>query len=460
MRPRDQYAEPYRIRMVEAIRLPDRAERATALREAGYNVFNLRSDDVYVDLLTDSGTGAMSDRQWGALMTGDEAYAGSRSFYELEASVRDITGYRHLVPTHQGRGAENILMTALVNEGDQVLGNMHFDTTEGHIHLRKAHAINLLADDGYRPDLEAPFKGDIDLAKLEVALAAGKGKVPFVLITVTCNNNGGQPVSMANIRAAAALCRHHRVPMFFDAARFAENAYFIREREVGYGGRSVADIAREMFSYGDGCTMSCKKDGLVNIGGFLAVNDERLYQTAVQWGITYEGFKTYGGMAGRDLAALAVGLREVVDPAYLEERLGQVAYLAGELEARGVPTVRPAGGHGVYVDARALLPHIPQAAFPGQRLVVELYLEGGVRAVELGTSAFAHRDPATGEMIYPKLELVRLAIPRRTYTDRHMDVVARAFEGVVARKQSLTGLKMVYEAPALRHFTARFESLA
>lgn len=467
MRPRDAYAEPYRIKMVEPIHLPQPEERRRLLREAGYNVFNLRSEDVYIDLLTDSGTSAMSDRQWAALMTGDEAYAGSRSFLELEAAVRDVMGYRFVVPTHQGRAAENILMTALVKEGDLVLGNAHFDTTEGHILLRKARPVNLLAEEGYDPAAEAPFKGNIDLVKLEAALkehagsergdTAAAGKVPFVLMTVTCNNNGGQPVSMANIRATSALCRRFGVPLYFDAARFAENAYFIREREMGYSGRSVADISREMFSYGDGCTMSAKKDGLVNIGGFLALNDEQLYQTAVQWEIVYEGFRTYGGMAGRDLAALAVGLREVLDHDYLENRLGQTAYLAEGLRAAGVPTVRPAGGHGVYVDAKVLLRHIPQPEFPGQRLVAELYLEGGVRAVELGTAAFAHRDPETGAMVYPRMELVRLAIPRRVYTDRHMDFVVRTFKRIVARKESLTGLSMVYEAPVLRHFTARYE---
>ncbi len=430
------------------------------MREAGYNVFNLRSEDVYIDLLTDSGTSAMSDRQWAALMTGDEAYAGSRSFFELESAVRDVMGYRFVVPTHQGRAAENILMTALVKEGDMVLGNAHFDTTEGHIMLRKATPVNLLTEEGYDPAAEAPFKGDIDLVKLEAALKEYGGRVPFVLLTVTCNNNGGQPVSMANIRATSELCRRYGVPLYFDAARFAENAYFIREREPGYGGRSVADISREMFSYGEGCTMSAKKDGLVNIGGFLAMNDEGFYQTAVQWEIVYEGFRTYGGMAGRDLAALAVGLREVEDLDYLENRVGQAAYLAQGLWAAGVPTVRPAGGHGVYVDAKAFLPHIPQPQFPGQRLVVELYLEGAVRAVELGTAAFAHRDPETGEMVYPRMELVRLAIPRRVYTDRHMDFVVHTFERIAARKASLTGLKMVYEAPVLRHFTARYEDLS
>ncbi len=460
VRPRDTYAEPFRIKMVEPIRLPAPEERRRRMREAGYNVFNLRSEDVYIDLLTDSGTSAMSDRQWAALMTGDEAYAGSRSFFELESAVRDVMGYRFVVPTHQGRAAENILMTALVKEGDMVLGNAHFDTTEGHIMLRKATPVNLLTEEGYDPAAEAPFKGDIDLVKLEAALKEYGGRVPFVLLTVTCNNNGGQPVSMANIRATSELCRRYGVPLYFDAARFAENAYFIREREPGYGGRSVADISREMFSYGEGCTMSAKKDGLVNIGGFLAMNDEGFYQTAVQWEIVYEGFRTYGGMAGRDLAALAVGLREVEDLDYLENRVGQAAYLAQGLWAAGVPTVRPAGGHGVYVDAKAFLPHIPQPQFPGQRLVVELYLEGAVRAVELGTAAFAHRDPETGEMVYPRMELVRLAIPRRVYTDRHMDFVVHTFERIAARKASLTGLKMVYEAPVLRHFTARYEDLS
>lgn len=451
-------AEPFKIKMIEPIRLLPPAERRAAIEAAGYNIFSLPAEAVYIDLLTDSGTAAMSDRQWSALMAGDESYAGSRSYYRLQESVASIFGYPHVAPTHQGRAAEHILMTMLVKPGDRVLGNMHFDTTLGHILLKGAEPVNLVTAQGLDPQIEAPFKGDFDLAQLETELdkhSAGAHHVPLVLITVTCNNNGGQPVSMANIRAVSALARKHGVPVFFDAARFAENCYFIREREPGYADRSITAIAREMFSYGDGCTMSAKKDGLVNIGGFLAFQSEDMYRQAVEWQIPFEGFATYGGLAGRDLAALAQGLTEVVEPDYLAYRIGQVGYLAGLLDEAGVPRVRPTGGHGVYIDAGAVLPDMPRERFPGQAVTVALYEAGGVRGVELGSLAFAHVDPVSGETVYPARELVRLAVPRRVYTDRHMEHVAATCAAMWQARESLPGYVIEYEAPVLRHFTAR-----
>ncbi len=459
MKQRDQYAEPFRIKMVESIHLIGQKEREKKISEAGFNVFSLDASDVYIDLLTDSGMSAMSDRQWSALMEGDESYAGSRSYGRLRDAVEEIFGYPHVVPTHQGRAAENILMSMLVEEGDRVLGNMHFDTTEGHILMRKAEAVNLVTEEGYRIASDDPFKGNIDLDRLEEELQANSDRVPFVLMTVTCNNNGGQPVSMENIRGASELARKYDVPFLFDAARFAENAYFIREREPGYSDRDVRDIAREMFRFGDGCTMSGKKDGLVNIGGFLAFADEQHFQEAIQWQIPFEGFITYGGMAGRDLEALARGIVESTEKSYLEDRLGQVRYLADALSRAGIPVILPPGGHGVFINALEFFPHIPQEEFPAQSLVVELYLEGGVRAVELGTGAFAHTDPETGEVRYPRLELVRLAIPRRVYTDRHMDRVADAVIEVHRRRDQVRGLEIIHEVPVLRHFTARFARL-
>lgn len=459
-RERDQYAEPYRIKMVERIRQTTRAERERLIREAGYNVFSLPSEAVYIDLLTDSGTSAMSDSQWAGIMTGDEAYAGSKNYAHLKESIKDIMGFDYVLPTHQGRGAEHVLMAALVKPGDRVLGNMHFDTTEGHILLRGAQPVNCLADSGYRVSEEAPFKGNFDLGKLEDEIKKAPDKVPFILITVTCNNNGGQPVSMANIRGVREVANKYGIRVFFDAARFAENTWFIKQLEPGYQDRSVQEIAREMFSYGDGCTMSAKKDALVNIGGFLAFRDEEIYRKAIEWQIPFEGFVTYGGLAGRDLEAMARGLREVMDEDYLEDRIGQVRLLGDLLTKSGVPIVRPTGGHGVYIDAQAFFPHLPRAEFPAQTLVVEMYLEGGVRGVELGGCAFGHIDPATGEDVWPELELVRLAIPRRVYTDRHMAYVAKTLEAVKARASTVRGLRLVYQAPVLRHFTAKFERLS
>jgi len=460
MRPRSEYAEPYRIKVVEPIELTTREEREKIIKEAGYNVFNIPSDKVYIDLLTDSGTSAMSNHQWAGLMLGDEAYAGGRNFYHLRDTVREITGFEHVLPTHQGRAAENILTTMLVKPGQRVLGNMHFDTTEGHIRLKGGEPVNLVIKEGLKTATRHPFKGNIDIGRLiEEIETYGKERISYINITVTCNSNGGQPVSMENIREVRRIAKEHSIPVFLDAARFAENAYFIREREEGYGNKSIAEIAREMFSYADGFTMSAKKDGLVNIGGIFATRDEGLYKKACQWGIVYEGFLTYGGLAGRDLEAMAQGLKEVLNEDYLESRIGQVAYLGESLLEHGIPIIEPVGGHGVYLDAKRFLPDIPQSAFPAQALVVELYVEAGIRAVELGTAAFGRRDEETGEMIYPALELVRLAIPRRVYTDRHMDMVVRALRNIRERRDEIRGLKLIYEAPVLRHFTAEFERL-
>jgi tryptophanase len=460
MRPRSEYAEPYRIKVVEPIELTTREEREKIIKEAGYNVFNIPSDKVYIDLLTDSGTSAMSNHQWAGLMLGDEAYAGGRNFYHLRDTVREITGFEHVLPTHQGRAAENILTTMLVKPGQRVLGNMHFDTTEGHIRLKGGEPVNLVIKEGLKTATRHPFKGNIDIGRLiEEIETYGKERISYINITVTCNSNGGQPVSMENIREVRRIAKEHSIPVFLDAARFAENAYFIREREEGYGNKSIAEIAREMFSYADGFTMSAKKDGLVNIGGIFATRDEELYKKACQWGIVYEGFLTYGGLAGRDLEAMAQGLKEVLNEDYLESRIGQVAYLGESLLEHGIPIIEPVGGHGVYLDAKRFLPDIPQSTFPAQALVVELYVEAGIRAVELGTAAFGRRDEETGEMIYPALELVRLAIPRRVYTDRHMDMVVRALRNIRERRDEIRGLKLIYEAPVLRHFTAEFERL-
>lgn len=460
MRPRSEYAEPYRIKVVEPIELTTREEREKIIKEAGYNVFNIPSDKVYIDLLTDSGTSAMSNHQWAGLMLGDEAYAGGRNFYHLRDTVREITGFEHVLPTHQGRAAENILTTMLVKPGQRVLGNMHFDTTEGHIRLKGGEPVNLVIKEGLKTAMRHPFKGNIDIGRLiEEIETYSKEGISCINITVTCNSNGGQPVAMENIREVRRIAKEHSIPVFLDAARFAENAYFIREREEGYGNKSIAEIAREMFSYADGFTMSAKKDGLVNIGGIFATRDEGLYKKACQWGIVYEGFLTYGGLAGRDLEAMAQGLKEVLNEDYLESRIGQVAYLGESLLEHGIPIIEPVGGHGVYLDAKRFLPDIPQSTFPAQALVVELYVEAGIRAVELGTAAFGRRDEETGEMIYPALELVRLAVPRRVYTDRHMDMVVRALRNIRERRDEIRGLKLICEAPVLRHFTAEFERL-
>lgn len=456
----DYLAEPYRIKMVEPIRIPDREERLKLIKEAGYNMFFLPSDDVYIDLLTDSGTSAMSQEQWSAMMLGDEAYAGSRSFFRLKEVVEQITGYPYVLPTHQGRAAENNVMDLLVKKGMVIPGNMHFDTTRAHIQLRGGKPLDLIIAEGLDPVNRALFKGNIDLDKLEKALIQhGREKIPFVLMTITCNNNGGQPVSLANIKAAGALAHQYGVPLFFDVARFAENCYFIHRREKDCAEKSIKAIAREIFAEGDGLMMSSKKDGLVNMGGLLAFKDHELYERACQFSIINEGFPTYGGMAGRDLEALARGLEDVLELPYLEFRIGQVAYLAELLLAGGVPIVEPPGGHAVYIDARRFLPHIPQEQFPAQVISVELYIEGGIRTLELGSIAFAEKDQDSGEFKYPELDLLRLAIPRRVYTNSHMQYVARHVIDIYKKRDRLKGLNMVYQPSIARHFTCRLEPL-
>ncbi len=459
MRSRDSYAEPYRIKMIEPIRQKDRQAREKLIKDAHYNLFNLKAENVYIDLLTDSGTSAMSANQWAGMMIGDESYAGCDNYFNLRDAIKDIFGYNYVVPTHQGRAAENILMCMFVGEKQNVLGNMHFDTTEGHIRLRQANPVNMVISEGLDPELNHPFKGNIDLERLEKALREhGPEQAPLIIMTVTCNSNGGQPVSMENMREVSALAKKYNRPLIIDAARYAENCYFIKQRESGYANKSIKDIAREMFSYADGCTMSSKKDALVNIGGFLALKaNEEWYENAVQIQICYEGFRTYGGLAGRDLEALARGLYEGIEEDYLEDRIGQVYYLGNKLQEMEIPIMKPIGGHGVFVDAARFLPHITQAKFPAQALAVELYREAGVRSIELGTSTFGYTNPETGEEIYPPQELVRLAIPRRAYTDRHMDMVSGAFGKIAERKNSIKGLNIVYQAKILRHFTARYE---
>lgn len=448
--------EPYRIKVVEPVRRTSREEREALIRAAGYNPFLLRSDDVFIDLLTDSGTGAMSHHQWAAAMEGDEAYAGSRSFYALQASVEEVLSFPYVIPTHQGRAAEHVLFSALLKPGHVVPNNMHFDTTKAHVQHRGAVPVDLLKPEGYQPELIHPFKGDLDTDALTELLETQGDNVPLVMVTVTCNSGGGQPVSLENLRAVRAVCDRYGKPLFLDAARFAENAFFIQQRERP--DLSVPEIVRAMMQLADGITMSAKKDALVNIGGLVALRDPELYQACCNMAILFEGFPTYGGLAGRDLAAMARGLREVVDGQYLAHRIGQVSYLADRLRAAGVPIVEPAGGHAVYIDARRFLPHLPQDEFPGWALSLELYLEGGVRTVEIGT-VLSGRNPATGRHDYAKLELVRLALPRRTYTQSHLDWVAETVAAVYARRAEVKGVRFTYEPPVLRHFTARFEPL-
>ncbi len=445
-------AEPYKIKAVEFIKKTTREYRESRIREIGYNVFYLTSDDIFIDLLTDSGVGSMSDNQWAGIMVGDETYAGSRNFTHLKEAIKDIMGFPYVVPTHQGRGAENILDKVLITEGDVIPGNKHFDTTKAHIEDKNGIAVDCTIDEAYEPAIVHPFKGNIDLKKLEAAIQEyGTERIPYVLVTITCNSGGGQPVSMENIRQVHALSKEYDLTVWFDAARYAENAWFIKQREKGYEDKTIREIVTEMMSYADGLNMSAKKDAIVNIGGFIAMRDEALYQKCATLGVLFEGFPTYGGLAGRDLEAMARGLYEGVRLDYLTARISQVHYLGDRLNEVGIPIINPIGGHAVYVDGKAFLPHIPQTQFPAQTLTVELYLESGVRGVEIGT-ILDGRDPLTGEERLPKLDLMRLTIPRRVYTNNHMDVVVEGMEAIKDRKDDITGLKFDYEPPVLRHF--------
>ena len=453
--------EPFRIKSVEPIKFTTRDQRTEALAAAGYNVFRLHAEDVLIDLLTDSGTGAMSAQQWGAIMQGDESYAGSRSFYRFRDAVRELTGYEHIVPTHQGRAAERILFHTQVRAGQVVPNNNHFDTTRANIEAEGAEARDLVIAEGRVPSALHPFKGNIDLAALERLLEEdrddGGRLVPLVMVTVTNNSGGGQPVSLDNLRGVRALCDRYRKPFFLDACRFAENAYFVKLREPGHASRSPAEIAREMFRLADGCTMSAKKDGLANIGGFLAMNDGAWADAARNLLILTEGFPTYGGLAGYDLEAVARGLEEVVEEPYLRYRIRSTAYLADKLTSGGVPIIQPAGGHAIYIDARALLPQIPPLQYPGIALANALYVEGGVRGVEIGTVMFGRRPD--GREVPPDMDLVRLAIPRRVYTQSHIDYVAEVVLAVAAERTALHGYRIVSAPPVLRHFTATFQEL-
>ncbi len=447
--------EPFRVKTVEHIKFTTRADREKALKDAGYNLFLLHAVDVLIDLLTDSGTGAMSARQWGMMMVGDESYAGSRSFYRLESVIKEITGFKHVIPTHQGRAAERILFSTAVKVGEVVPNNTHFDTTRANIEYAHAEARDLVIPEGRQPGLIYPFKGNMDLEALRHTIdEVGPDRIPMVMLTITNNSGGGQPVSMANIRAVSEIAHEHGIPFIIDACRFAENSWFIKIREEGYTDKTPLEIAQETFSYADGCTMSAKKDGLANIGGFLALNDDDLAQQCRNLLILTEGFPTYGGLAGYSMEAVAQGLREVLEEDYLRYRIRSTAYLADALTAAGVPIVQPAGGHAVYIDAKAMLPHIPPAQYPAQALAVELYVEGGVRAVEIGSLMFG-RLAEDGTEQPAMLELVRLTIPRRVYTQSHIDYVIEVITRVNARKDAIRGLQIVSQAPFLRHFTAQ-----
>lgn len=444
--------------MVEPIRKSTREERIQWVKDAKFNLFNLRSEHVFVDLLTDSGTGAMSDRQWSEMMLGDESYAGASSYYKLKDAIFNITGFEYFLPTHQGRAAENVLFSAMIKAGDFIPGNSHFDTTKGHIEYRHATAVDCTIDEAFDTTVMHPFKGNVNLGKLEEVLQMYPvEKIPMIIITVTCNSSGGQPVSMQNLKEVSALAKKYKVPVVFDSARFAENAYFIKMREPGYDKKSIREIVKEMFSYADAMTMSSKKDAIVNMGGFIAMNDKELWRKSSVFNIMFEGFVTYGGMSGRDMNALAQGLYEGTEFDYLDTRIKQVAYLGSRLKEFGVPLQEPFGGHAIFVDAKKFLGHIPKEQFQAQTLAVELYIEGGVRGVEIG-AILADRDPNTRENRYPALELLRLAIPRRTYTNNHMEYVAVALANVFERRNEISkGFKISYEAPIMRHFTVELE---
>ncbi|MDR0206564.1 MAG: tryptophanase [Bacteroidales bacterium] len=453
------FAESWKIKMVESIRKSTRNEREKWIKEAHYNVFQLESQKIYIDLLTDSGTGAMSDRQWSAMMLGDESYAGATSFYKMKDTISAITGFRYVIPTHQGRAAENVLFSCLIKEGDIVPGNSHFDTTKGHIESRKALAVDCTIAEARDTQLEISFKGNMDIKLLEDCLLASSEKIPFVLVTITNNTCGGQPVSMQNMKEIYAVAKKYNKLVLFDSARFAENAYFIKTREKGYEHKTIKEICLEMFSYSDGMTMSAKKDAQVNMGGFIATNLEDWYEQAKVKCIIYEGYITYGGLSGRDMNAIAVGLEENTDFENLETRIKQVEYLAQKLDEYGIPYQRPAGGHAIFVDAQKVLTEVPKEEFPAQTLTIELYLEAGVRGCEIGY-LLADRDPFTRENRFGGMEFLRLAIPRRTYTNNHMDVVAAALKNVFDRRKSIIrGVQIVWEAPIMRHFTVKLEKL-
>ena len=449
---------PYKIKVIEKINLIPREERQKRIREAGYNLFFLQSRDIYIDLLTDSGTGAMSDNQWAGIMLGDESYAGSINFKHLADAVKIITGFKYVLPTHQGRGAEHVLDEILIKPGQVVIGNMHFDTTRAHIRNMKGRAIDCAIEEAYQPDVEHPFKGNIDISKLEELINKDPKNIAYVLITATCNSGGGQPVSLENIRQVHKITKKNNILLFMDAARYAENAFFIKEREVKYKEKSIQEIVKDMMSYMDGCTMSAKKDAIANIGGFIALNDENLYKKLAHKIVLFEGFITYGGMSGRDMEALARGLFEGIDEDYLSYRVGQVRYLGEKLSNAGIPIMRPVGGHAVFIDGKTFLPHIKQENFPSHSLCVECYIEGGIRVIEVGT-ILSGRDQKTGKDIYPRLDLVRLAIPRRVYCNEHLDYVCETVVNVYNRREEIEGFEFDYESPVLRHFLSTFRKV-
>ncbi len=452
------WAEPYKMKMVELLKMTTASQRKKALTEAGYNTFLLKSDDVYIDLLTDSGTSAMSDRQWAGMMMGDEAYAGSRNFYHLEEVVKDVYGYKYLIPTHQGRGAENILSKILIKKGDIIPGNMYFTTTRLHQELAGGKFEDIIIDEAHDPENEFPFKGNVDLNKLEMLIKKhGAAKIPYISIATSVNMAGGQPISMKNLKELRAFTKKHKIRIIHDMTRVAENAYFIQQKEKGYEKKSVKEIVKEINSFTDGCTMSAKKDALVNIGGFLAVNEWDIFEEARNMVVVYEGLHTYGGLAGRDMEAMAIGIGESVCDDHIRARVGQVIYLGNKMMNYNIPIVKPIGGHGIFVDAKKFLPHIPQDNFPAQTLAAELYLDAGVRTMERGIVSAGRK--ANGENYYPKLELVRFTIPRRVYTQAHMDVIAESAAHVYDRRKKIKGMKMVYEPKYLRFFQARFEKL-
>ncbi len=452
------WAEPYKIKMVELLKMTTPGQRKKALLEAGYNTFLLKSEDVYIDLLTDSGTSAMSDRQWAGMMMGDEAYAGSRNFYHLEEVVKDVYGYKYLIPTHQGRGAENILSRILIKKGDIIPGNMYFTTTRLHQELAGGKFEDVIIDEAHDPENEHPFKGNVDLDKLEVLIKKyGAKRIPYISIATSVNMAGGQPISIKNLKELRALTKKHRIRIIHDMTRVAENAHFIQQREKGYRDKSIKAIVKEICSYTDGATMSAKKDALVNIGGFLAINDWDVFEEARNMVVVYEGLHTYGGLAGRDMEAMAIGIDESVSDDHIRARVGQVIYLGEKIAGYGVPIVKPIGGHGIFVDAKKFLPHIKQDEFPAQTLAAEIYLDSGVRTMERGVVSAGRK--ANGENYFPKLELVRFTIPRRVYTQAHMDVIAESTARVYDRRNKINGLKMVYEPKYLRFFQAKFEKL-